>query len=76
MQNIPYAYVAGSLMYAQVCIRSDIAFMVRMLGRYKSNPRMDHWRATKKVMRYLKDTKDYMQNTDGLRILRQLATQI
>ncbi|XP_062089479.1 secreted RxLR effector protein 161-like [Humulus lupulus] len=46
-------------MYAQVCTRPDIAFVVGMLGRYKSNPGLDHWRATKKVMRYLQGTKDY-----------------
>ena len=34
MKNIPYALVVGSLMYAQVCTRPDIAFAVGMLGRY------------------------------------------
>ncbi|XP_050895544.1 secreted RxLR effector protein 161-like [Lathyrus oleraceus] len=60
MKNIPYAYVVGSLMYAQVCARPDIAFAVGILGRYQSNPGMDHWKAAKKVLRYLKGTKDYM----------------
>ena len=32
MKNIPYASVVGSLMYAQVCTRPDIAFSVGMLG--------------------------------------------
>ena len=31
-----------------------------MLGRYQSDPGLDHWRAAKKVMRYLQGTKDYM----------------
>ncbi|XP_060200571.1 secreted RxLR effector protein 161-like [Lycium barbarum] len=31
-----------------------------MLGRYQSNPGIDHWKAAKKVLRYLKGTKDYM----------------
>ena len=31
-----------------------------MLGRYQSNPGVDHWRAAKKVMRYLQGTKDYI----------------
>ena len=53
MQNIPYASAIVSLMYAQVCTRPDIAFVVGMLGRYQSNPGLDHWRAIKKVMRYL-----------------------
>ncbi|RVW23097.1 Retrovirus-related Pol polyprotein from transposon TNT 1-94 [Vitis vinifera] len=60
MQKIPYALAVGSLMYAQVCTRPDIAYIVGMLGRYLSNPRMDHWRAAKRVMRYLQRTKEYM----------------
>ena len=42
MKNIPYVSAVGSLMYAQVCTRPDIAFVVGMLGRYQSNPSMDH----------------------------------
>ena len=49
MQKIPYASALGSLMYAQVCTRSDLAFIVGMLGRYLSNPGVDHWRAAKRV---------------------------
>ena len=42
MKDIPYASVVGSLMYAQVCTRPDIAFITGMLGRYLSNPGMKH----------------------------------
>ncbi|WKA03458.1 hypothetical protein VitviT2T_021565 [Vitis vinifera] len=59
MKNIPYASTFESLMYAQVCTRPDIAFVVGMLGRYQSNPGIDHWKVAKKVMRYLQGTKDY-----------------
>ena len=72
MKNIPYALAVGSLMYAQVCTRPDIAFAVGMLGRYQSNPGIDHWRAAKKVMRYLQGTKDYMlmyRRTDDLEVV-------
>ena len=31
-----------------------------MLRRYQSNLGLDNWEATKKVMRYLQGTKDYM----------------
>ncbi|XP_075098029.1 secreted RxLR effector protein 161-like [Nicotiana tabacum] len=31
-----------------------------MLGRYQSNPGIYHWKAAKKVLRYLKGTEDYM----------------
>lgn len=47
-------------MYAQVCTHPYIAFIVEILCKYLSNPIMDHWKASKKVMRYLKRTKDYM----------------
>ena len=60
MKNVPYASALGSIMYAQVCTRPDIAFATGLLGRYQSNPGHDHWVAAKKVMRYLKRTKDYM----------------
>jgi hypothetical protein len=60
IQKIPYASVVGSLMYAQVCTRPDIAYITGILGRYLSNPGIDHWKAAKRVLRYLQRTKDYM----------------
>ncbi|KAL6322423.1 hypothetical protein AAG906_008078 [Vitis piasezkii] len=60
MDKIPYAFAVGSIMYAQVCTRLDIAYVVGMLGRYQSNPSIDHWKAVKKVLCYLQGTKDYM----------------
>ena len=38
MKNIPYALAIGTLMYAQVCTRPEIAFVVGVLERYQSNP--------------------------------------
>ena len=60
MERFPYASTVGSLMYAQVCTHPDIAYIVGMLGKYLSNPSMDHWKKTKWVMQYLQRTKDYM----------------
>ena len=54
MKNIPYASTLGSLIYTQVCTRPDISYAVGMLGRYQSNPGLEHWKAAKKVMRYLR----------------------
>lgn len=42
MENILYASIVESLMYAQVCTRPDISFAVGMLGKYQSNLGMDH----------------------------------
>ncbi|XP_061359608.1 secreted RxLR effector protein 161-like [Gastrolobium bilobum] len=72
MKNIPYASAIGSLMYAQVCTRPDIAFAVGVLRRYQSNPGVDHWKAAKKAMRYLQGTKEYMlmfRRTDNLEVI-------
>ncbi|GJS64544.1 hypothetical protein Tco_0679108 [Tanacetum coccineum] len=59
MKRIPYASVVGSLTYAQVCTRPDIAYICGMLGRFQSNPGLHHWKAAKKVLRYLQGTKEY-----------------
>ena len=59
IKNIPYVSTVGSLMYAQVCTRPVIAFVVGMLGRYQSNLGINHWKVAKKVMRYRQGTKDY-----------------
>ncbi|XP_061348346.1 secreted RxLR effector protein 161-like [Gastrolobium bilobum] len=72
MKNIPYASAVGSLTYAQVCTRPDIAFAVGVLGRYQSNSGLDHWKVAKKVIRYLQGTKDYMlmfRRTDNLEVI-------
>ncbi|KAK2988522.1 hypothetical protein RJ640_022473 [Escallonia rubra] len=71
MECIPYASAVGSLMYAQICTRPDIAYVVGMLGRYQINPGMGHWKAAKKVMRYLQGTKNFMltyRKSDNLKV--------
>ncbi|XP_075515567.1 secreted RxLR effector protein 161-like [Primulina tabacum] len=60
MQKVLYASAVESLMIAQVCTGPDIAYVTGMLGRYLSNPGVEHWKAVKRVLRYLQRTKDYM----------------
>ena len=72
MQKIPYASAVGSFMYAQVCTHSDIMFIVGMLGRYMSNLGVDHCKAAKRVMHYLKRAKDFKltyRRLDSLEII-------
>ena len=72
MKLIPYASVVGSLMYAQVCTRPDIAYVTGMLGSYRSNPGLDHWKAAKKVLRYLQGTKNHKlvyKRSDNLEVI-------
>ena len=60
MKVVPYSSIMGSLMYAQVCTHPDIAFFVGLLSRYLSDLGQSHWKAAKKVLRNLQDTKDLM----------------
>ena len=43
--RIPYSSVVGSLMYAMVCKRPDIAHVVRVVSRYINNLGKEHWKA-------------------------------
>ena len=45
MSKIPYSSVVGSLMYAMVCRRPDIAHAVGVVIRYMKNPGKEHWKA-------------------------------
>ena len=72
MKSIPYASVIGSMMYAQVCTRPDLAFVTGMLGRYQSNPGLDHQKAAKKALHYLQGTKGLMltyKRSDNLEVV-------
>jgi len=58
MEKVPYASAIGSIMYAMICTRPDVAFALSMTSRYQSNPGRDHWTIVKTILRYLKRTKD------------------
>ncbi|XP_068640914.1 secreted RxLR effector protein 161-like [Aristolochia californica] len=55
----PYASVVGSFMYALICTRPDLAYVVGVLNRFQANPGFTHGEVVKWVMRYLKRTKSY-----------------
>ena len=42
MKAVPYASAVGSLMYAILCTRPDIYFVVGMVSRYQSNLGQEH----------------------------------
>ena len=56
MSRVPYASAVGSLMYAMVCTRPDLAFAVSSVSRFMSNPGKQHWEAAKWIFRYLRGT--------------------
>ena len=42
MSNVPYASIVGSLMYAMVCTRLDIAHPVGVVSRFLTNHGKEH----------------------------------
>eukprot|EP00873_Tetraselmis_striata_P020669 jgi/Tetstr1/440933/TSEL_029202.t1 len=55
--EMPYQALVGSLLYAMVATRPDIAEVVSKLCRVMAKPEERHWQAAKRVLRYLKGTK-------------------
>ena len=58
MKNVPYREAIGALNWLAVGSRPDIAFVVGQLAQFLENPGRVHWEAAKRVIRYLKTTKD------------------
>jgi hypothetical protein len=65
MKNVPYREIIGSLMYAAQGTRPDVAFPVTALSQFLQNPGQTHWEEAKKVVRYLKGTRETGITTDG-----------
>ncbi|CAA0842975.1 Uncharacterized mitochondrial protein AtMg00810 [Striga hermonthica] len=58
MRVTPNASAIGSLMYAMVCTRPDIAHAVGVVSQFMRNPGVIQWEAVKWILRYLRGTKD------------------
>jgi transposase InsO family protein len=58
MKGVPYREAIGALNWIAVGSRPDIAFVVGQLAQFLENPGRVHWEAAKRVMRYLKGTKE------------------
>ena len=60
MKAVPYASKVGCLMYAMLCNRTNICFVVAKVNKYQSNPGQEHWTSVKHKIKYLQRTRDYM----------------
>jgi hypothetical protein len=47
----------GSVLYAAITTRLDIAYAVNLVSRFMKNPGEIHWKACKRILRYLHGTK-------------------
>ncbi|TFY76154.1 hypothetical protein EWM64_g7858 [Hericium alpestre] len=57
MQNVPYHEAISSLMYVVLGTHPDITYSVTVLSQFMQNLSPEHWEAAKRVMHYLKSTK-------------------
>jgi transposase InsO family protein len=58
MEQFKYPSAVGSIMYAMLCTRPDVAYPISMTSRFQANPGMSHWTAVKNILKYLRRTKD------------------
>ena len=59
MSKVPYSYAIGSLMYAMMCTRPDIAHAVGVVSRHMNNPGKEHWKVVKWILKYLRGTTSH-----------------
>jgi hypothetical protein len=71
MSRVPYSSTIGSLMYAMVCTRPDIAHAVGVVSRYMNNPGKEHWEVVKWILRYLRGTSTHALCFGGSNIVLQ-----
>lgn len=59
LKNKPYRELVGKLVYLSNFSRMDILYVVHYLSRRVADPTISCWEAAKRVLRYLKGTKEY-----------------
>lgn len=57
--NVPYQEAIGSLLYLAQGTRPDISYAVNNASRFNSNHDESHWKAVKRIFRYVRGTIDY-----------------
>ena len=55
-EKLVYQSIVGSLMYAMVCTRPDLAFTLSRLSKFCSEPGKAHMQAARHALRYLRST--------------------
>ena len=58
MSKVPFKAAVGSLLYLASATRLDISFAVGQVARKSAKPLPAHWKALKRIFRYVKGTSD------------------
>ena len=56
MSTIPYRQTTGALLHLAINTRPDIAYAVSRVCKFNANPGIQHWKAVKRILRYLAGT--------------------
>ena len=54
-----YQQIIDSLMYLVIGARPDLAFAISLLSQFSSKPTVEHLGAAKRILRYIKGTRDH-----------------
>lgn len=69
--ELPYRALVGSLWYAANGTRPDVVYATNVVSQYGVNHGLPHWRAAKRVLRYLRGTVGR-----GIKYLRDSAVKV
>lgn len=59
VESIPYREFVGSIMYLMLVTRPELAFLTGLLSQFSGRHSLDHWKACKRVLHYIQNTKDH-----------------
>ena len=62
---VSYQRLVGSLLFLQMCTRPDLSFAVLLLSQHCASPLPRHFAAARRVLRYLKGTRDLRLHYGG-----------
>ncbi len=65
MVKVPYQQAVGSLMYAMLCTRLDLAYPISVVSQHMVNPSLEHWIVVKRIFRYLQSTLEFKLRFEG-----------
>ncbi len=67
MKKVPYQSVVASLMYCMICTRPNITYSMGVVSQFLIDPSETHWRAVKRIFKYLKGSSMSRLLYDGKR---------
>ena len=71
MDRILYTLTIEYIMYAMLCMRSDVSYGLSIISRYQANPSEKYWIIVKNILKYLRRTEDMFLIYERLELVIQ-----